>query len=371
MRHRDDDLARFRDDPLVQALTAPGSESELAGEAAVRAAFRESVPARGQHRLAARVGAGGTVIAVAVALSGGVAAAYTAAWPDSVQRVLHDALGGVGVPAPDKPPRPTPGGGAAVAPVPAAAPAISSTPTPPPRTSLSPLASAAGAAATGTSTTPPASATSIAVGTTSPSPSATGAGRSRPVAGAQVGISVSAERVPAGSGVSVDGVLTAPDGTPIAGKRVVLFVRLAGSPGWRRVDVGTTANDGKVSFDVPAVDHNTRFVLRAGHRVRSSVARVVVVPVITVQVAGTAPGAQSTTVTVTVSGADAGDIVVLHRAGVRTSSQQGRLDGSLTASFTVPVSQTRELHYRVVIGRTASHAAHALAFYVPPSGSSG
>ena len=66
------------------------------------AAFRAAVPTRSRRRSLGRLGVGGVTLGVAVALSGGVAAAYTASLPAPVQQFAHDIttwLGPVKVPA--------------------------------------------------------------------------------------------------------------------------------------------------------------------------------------------------------------------------------------------------------------------------------
>ena len=96
-----DDLAPWADDDLVRALRAPGTATELAEQEQYVGAFREagrstvrSLP----RRAAGRLGAGGTAVVVTVALTSGVAAAYTGNLPDPVQQVAHSVIG---APAPD------------------------------------------------------------------------------------------------------------------------------------------------------------------------------------------------------------------------------------------------------------------------------
>ena len=96
-----DDLAPWADDDLVRALRAPGTATELADQERYVAAFRET---RGStvrslpRRAAGRLGAGGTAVVVTVALTSGVAAAYTGRLPDPVQQIAHSVIG---APAPD------------------------------------------------------------------------------------------------------------------------------------------------------------------------------------------------------------------------------------------------------------------------------
>jgi hypothetical protein len=100
---------------LLAAASAPPRRPELAGERAAVAAFRRecgarpAAPARPlavrsrprRHRVAV------AALSVVAALVGGTAyAAGTNRLPDPVQRRLHEALSGVGVPAPSPSPSP-------------------------------------------------------------------------------------------------------------------------------------------------------------------------------------------------------------------------------------------------------------------------
>lgn len=376
MRHHDDDLSPFRDDPVVQALTGPATEAELAGEADAVAAYRDAVPASAQRRRsAARVATGSAVAVVTLAVSGGVAAAYTASFPDSWQQKLHTEFHAIGVPAPkhhkSTPPRPTSPAVAAPAPslTPVPAPPHTGAGTPQPRSTPTTVSSSA--------TTPsPASTPSLPVAIPTPTvsspetptPTPTPTESRPPVAGGQIQISVApGTRVAVGTQLTVSGKLTAADGTAIANRRVVLVDRVVGETGRQRVGSARTDASGEVTISGPSVQRNLRLLLRAGRGVRSQVERVVVVPLIHVEVPATPAGATAVTVSVAVSGAQAGDVVILRGPGAR-DGRRGTLDGSLATTFTVPVSQTSALHYRVFVPRTNAHAAHALAFYVPASG---
>src|SRR5690349_886758 len=96
-----DDLAGWADDDLVRALRAPGTAAELADQeqyvAAFRGAHRSNVRSL-PRRAAGRLGAGGTAVVITVALSSGVAAAYTGHLPDPVQQIAHSVIG---APAPE------------------------------------------------------------------------------------------------------------------------------------------------------------------------------------------------------------------------------------------------------------------------------
>ncbi|MGN6472588.1 MAG: hypothetical protein ACTHK4_02930 [Mycobacteriales bacterium] len=376
MRHRDDDLSPFRDDPVFNALTGPATEAELAGEAEAVSAFHAAVPVRRRRRSAARVAAGSSAAVVALGLSGGVAAAYTAELPHSWQTSLHKHLPALDIPAPHKS-KPHPPAALATPP-PSVAPVTPATPTTAPtgggtpkphHTSTSQPSPKVSPTATPSVAVVVPSSSSSSSPTATPSPTATQT--QPPVAGASLTMSISpGNRVTVGTSLTVNGKLVADDGSAIANHRVVLAQRIVGQSGWQRVGGPLrTSSSGEVSFSVPSLQRNVRLVMRAHRHLRSTVQEVVVVPVIHVQVAPSAAGASSTTVSVSVTGGEPGDVVVVRQIGVRGRGQQATLDGSGSATFTVPVSQTRAIHYRVGVRRTTAHSAHSLPFYVPPSGS--
>ncbi|HVT64598.1 MAG TPA: hypothetical protein VHD81_05550 [Mycobacteriales bacterium] len=374
MRHRDDDLSPFREDPVVKALTAPATEAELAHEPDALAAFRGASPVPPQRRRsAARVATGTTVAVLTLAVSGGVAAAYTANLPDSWQQKVYKQFHSIGVPAPKHHTT----SATTSAPPTIAAPAPSTVTTP------SPSSTRAGTPKpTKTPTTEPSATTSpqptsslpVTVPTpaetapTSPTTSPTASEAPAPAPGGQLQIRVSpGNRVSAGTQLTVAGKLTAPDGTPVAGRRVALVERVAGAPGRQRLATGVTAANGEVTITGPSAERNLRLVLRAGHHVRSEVQRIVVIPTLNIQVPSTPPGATAVTVTIMVSGGQAGDVVVVRGPGAR-DGRRATIDSSLRTTFTLPVSQTQSLHYRAIVHRTRVHAGHSLAFYVPASG---
>ena len=91
---------------LARALRAPGTATELQDEERYLAMFREAngappPPVRSLPRRVGRLGAGGTAVVVTVALTSGVAAAYTGHLPDPVQELAHSVIG---APAPDSGP---------------------------------------------------------------------------------------------------------------------------------------------------------------------------------------------------------------------------------------------------------------------------
>jgi hypothetical protein len=383
----DDDLEMWDDDPLVRALRAPGTPAELAGEDGALAAFRSAVPNRSRRRLARRMGTGAGTFAVAVALSGGVAAAYSHALPDPVQRVAHSWFGGIGVGAPRAPhaltaghvrrPHPTHGPGSPVAPNPtgttapsvpspthrpaAAAHAASSRPSRPgAHPTAHPVRSVAPKAPAG-----PAPVTSP-VASPKPTPSASSPGQSR-LRPSAVTAAVSAQRISPASSVTMSGRLTTNSGAAVPGRRVVAQSRPAGQhQGWSVVGSARTDASGEVTIDVPAVGRTTRLRLKASHRVHSSVATVVVVPTVSASVSR---DGDRYDVTVTSDGLQPGDqIVVVRGLGRhRTVVERLAVDGSGSTSFSVAVPRKRNVTFRVHTPRTSSHAAAKTSF-VAPSG---
>lgn len=378
MRHQDDDLSPFREDPVVEALTAPPTPGELAGEADAVAAYREAVsvtvPAQ-RRRSVARVATGGTVAVLVLGLSGGVAAAYTNNLPDSWQETVYKQFHSIGVPAPSHHKTST----ATVAPTtaPTPVPSVASTPTPThdggtptPQTSPSPSTSHSPAAPTPTASVPVVIPTpTVSTSTTaSPTPTQTSSATPPPppVRRGELQIHVSSNRIVAGTAVTVSGRLTDIDGNPIANRRVVLIERIMGEPGRNRIGSSLTSSDGQVAIAGPNAQRNLRLLLRSG-RIHSPVQRIVVTPILHVEVPAAPAGATTVTVAVSVGGAQPGDVVVIRGAGAR-DGRRATLDDTLQATFTLPVSQSQALHYRAAIKRTKSHAAHSLPFYVPANG---
>jgi hypothetical protein len=393
MRRREDDLSAWADDPIVRALTAPGTPEELAGESAAMAAFRStSRPSR--RRFASRFGAGGATFAVAVALSGGVAAAYGHALPAPIQRVAHGILGPVGVPGPSATglgasarhhhhdatpaaaPAPTatpPGAGStpgATAPPralgapgdhgkqEAAAPGVTTSPQrapgpgqaqddPPPAASVgdAPPASAA-------PTPPPAS--------PAPTPTPTRSPKAKPAA---VTISVAARRVANGSGDSVTGRLTTSSGDPVAHHTVWLAQRLTGQQRWTRVGSGRSDQDGLVTIAVPAVTHNVFLRLRAAGGPHTSGVKVVELPGMSVS---TSHNGDQVDATVIADGAQVGDTLAVqrHHQGQWQQVREVTIGDNGSASFSVPAPRRAKakVAYRVILRATRAHGWAATRF---------
>jgi hypothetical protein len=376
----DDDLEMWDDDPLIRALRAPGSSAELAGEDEALAAFRAAVPRRSRHRLARRMGTGAGTLAVAVALSGGVAAAYTHTLPDPVQRVAHSWFGdiGVGAPtaagaAPTHHNRPHSGHdpGSQVAPVagrttapttqtsganPATSPGASSRPaiksTPPP----------AGQPSRSAQPTAPAEPTAV----TSPKPSPTPSKPTRPrLVPAAVSGSVSAGRVPAQASVTLSGRLTTRSGAAVPDRRVIAQWRPAGQhQRWSPIGSARTDSSGNVAFSTPALSRTTHLRLKAPHRVHSLVSTVIVVPTVEASISR---NGKSYEVTITSSGLQPGDTVVVARRlrGHHTVVGRVGVDGSGTARLSIAVPKRKNVTFHVLTRRTPSHAAAATTFVAP------
>jgi hypothetical protein len=174
--------------------------------------------------------------------------------------------------------------------------------------------------------------------------------------------------VPSDAPITISGTLTDATGTPVSSREIALVEHLVGEPGWSKVpgDEATTGADGQVSFTVPGLNHTARFALHAGGHVHSNVIRVAVDPTITAVVATPAVDASETTVTVTVVGAEPGDLVILAREGRHRMTRTAGLSTTGEATFTVPVPQRHDVAYRVVVHHTDAHTAKVVVIRVSP-----
>jgi hypothetical protein len=372
-----DDRAGWAEDDLIRALRAPGTTTELADEERYVAAFRESRPRTGirslPRRAAGRLGAGGTAVVVTVALTSGVAAAYTGNLPDPVQRVVHSVLGPIGAPAPraDGPahvvptdPRTQDGsGGSPTTPgaTPTSSPRVPSSTTTPgaPTGSPTPGSHDSRHPAGGPSGGPPPT-TSPTSGPTSPGSTPT------PVASAASGMTIAGtgHRAGVGQAVTLSGVVTAADGSPLPDHPVVLQVR--GPRRWRAVGEVTSDASGTVSLVTPPLQRSTRFRLHADHGVHSAPWPVRMVPSLstTVDVGGSV-----TTIVGTCQGCRGGDSVQLYRWVDHQPQlvRRGRLDptGAIQVQIATPQRRTG---YAVRLLATRRHtAAHARITVIPPA----
>jgi hypothetical protein len=369
----DDDLTPWQDEPVLRALTGPGSDDELAGEAEALAAFRAAVPVRSRRRLARRLGVGGSTVAVAIVFSGGVAAAYTASLPTSVQRFAHEAttwLGAIKVPAPTAHKAKQAGGqhvasAVTAAPTPASTiPASVPTSSPAPKRSVATHHQAKPAHRAHTSPSPSASVTPPPVTTPTPTPTPTPTESSTPVPGS-VTISLSGTTVSVGGDVTVYGHLATSAGEPIAGQQVWLLERTADQPGPMQVASGSTGADGSVTLTSPPLSHTARLRLVTGTKARSAAIAVVVRPTISATVT---PQGASTSIRVNTNGADPGDTVAIE---IRAASgwqdvAANQVDSSGGATFGVSTPSRRADRYRAILTRTKGHGSAVTRFRVPP-----
>lgn len=382
----DDDLTPFENDPVVQALTGPGTPDELSGEAAALAAFRTTSGSKPHRRFAARIGTGGAIVIAAIALSGGVAAAaYSNALPAPVQDFAHDVAGPLGIPAhlPSHHANVATGGVGGPTPrtslptagessgVPTLAPMTSpsSSASAPPTahhqvgrsTKPSPSASADSSPSpvTTPSSTPTATPTSTPTDSTTPGPTPTVG------AAAALSISVSQTRVPANAGVDVIGALTDASGQPVADHHIAIFARVSGGSA-ELLSSGQTAADGSVQFQTQGLTATAQLVLRAGGGVHSAAVRIVVVPTMS---AAVTQGSAQDDVSISTQGAQPGDALTVYekeKAGwVAIASPT--LDGSGLASFSVTPAPKRVVRYRVVLPATHEHAGCSVAFVTQPA----
>ncbi len=377
MSEHDDDLARWADDDLVRALRAPGTAAELADQEQYVAAFREARGASPKvrslpRRAAGRLGAGGTAVVVTVALTSGVAAAYTGHLPDPVQQIAHSVIG---APAPD--------------------PATTRTDAGPPKPGqvLAPLASGSTATAdpSGGTTAPTSTSTSSPTPTPTSGSSVPHAGTSSPgrpgatsgpsddpssttsppaaTGGTPGGLAAAGltHRVGVGETITLSSILTATDGTALPDHPVVLQVR--GPRQWRRVAETTTDATGTASAVTPPLTRSARFRWHTDHHIHSTHWLVRVVPTVS---ATADVGGATTVVTGTTQGGRAGDrVLLLRRVGHHVSVvRRGVLDPSGSVSFPITTPARRSVFAVHLLPTRAHAAARARVRVVPPAAAS-
>ncbi len=346
-----DDLGEWAEDALVRALRAPGSPEELAREPEYAAAYREAVgaipaPIPLPRRAIRRLGAGGTAVVVAIALSGGAAAAaYTGSLPDPVQELAHTVIGAPAPEGPDTEQRPD------------AAPSRKDSPEGPspddPASPSTPTASAAPSAE-------PSAAPSSAPGPSSPGGPGGPGGPSRdpepsttpsdepsaapstppppPAPATSATISAAAHAVAYGGTVALSGQLTTAAGDPAAGVRVKLQVKRAAG-GWAPVTRTVTDQAGFVSAGSLPVTGLARYRWRsAGIHSRPWRLRIDATMAASADV-----GAEQTTIVGTAGGASPGDAVVLvtlvRRQPVVVGRGQVGGDGTVSFTFRTPAKK--------------------------------
>lgn len=244
-------------DHLIRALTADGRPDELADRDAALASFRAASqrgaadgvagPPRGKpfRGLNARL----TVIGAALAVAAGViAAAYTHALPEPVQEVAHSMFAPLGVPDGQQAPGTVPSSGS---------------------TGIT-IATSGGKPRT------------TAPGGTARTPSP------RPADEYVITVAASRTRVAADGRVILTGWVT-DHGRALAGVRVRLFERLAGSTQFELVGTGVTGPLGGFKLPSPPLTATTIFRVLGPAGVHSAAVRVAVAsPKITARTAGAA-----------------------------------------------------------------------------------
>ncbi len=350
-----DDLARWADDDLVRALRAPGTATELADEERYVASYRDTAGSRVRSltRRAGRLGAGGTAVVVTVAITSGVAAAYTGHLPDPVQQIAHSVIG---APAPDHEnglrTTTSPPGHGAVAPPSASGPGAT--------TSAAPGSTPSGGTATD-GPVPGKPGGSPAAGSDRPSAGATstpGAGGSA----AGMTMSAPAHRVGFGQTLTFTGLVTDASGVVLPDHATVLQVR--GARRWRDVVPTTSDGSGAVTASTPAITRSARFRWKADRGVSSEAWAVRMVPALTASVD---TGGSGTTIRVATQGTRAGDRVqVLRRTPTGPKRVgRGRLDSTGASGVTVRTPR-RSTSYAVVLLPTSRHAAARTRVDVAP-----
>ena len=362
-----DDLARWADDDLVRALRAPGTAAELAEEEQYVASFRE---ARGStstvrplpRRTIGRLGAGGTAVVMTVALTSGMAAAYTGHLPDPVQQIAHSVIGA---------PAPAEGSGRSGA-----------GPTRPGHvlTPAAPGSTATSAPADGSSAPPTSAPTGSASGrpTDGPSSSASGRPSSAPTddpsatssppatAGTPGGMTAGGPTHRAGVGevVTLSAILTTTDGVPLADYPVVLQVR--GPRRWHTVTETTTDAAGAASTVTPPLTRTARFRWHTDHHVHSARWLVQMVPTLT---ATADVGGATTVLSATTLGGRPGDAVqLLRRVGHSASVVRlGSLDANGSVAFPVDTPGRRAAYVVRLVPTRIHTAARARVVVVPPA----
>jgi hypothetical protein len=285
-------------DPLLRALTAPGTPEELAGEQAAVALFHAArrSPARPARRMIPSFGIAAAAAGLAAAaLAGG---AYSAVLPGPLQHMAHKVLAPIGVPDTGKPHTATPATAGSATPEPVASAA------PRPRSTLAPVQPALAVA------------------------------HSQILAGSTDRLTL---RVPAGPGV-----------------RVELLVRAAGTDRWHQVATAVTGRGGETTFVTRRLTRNTVFRVAVPGQPASVPVAVTVLPRLTFTVTGgSAPG--TATVTVSSHYADPGDLVMLQilvRGGWKTVAEQ-QLSLDRKAAFVIAAGGHGP--YRIDLPATATH----------------
>ncbi len=313
-------------------------------------------------RTIGRLGAGGTAVVLTVALTSGMAAAYTGHLPEPVQQIAHSMIGA---------PAPAPGAGRVEA-----APARHGHGASPGTTGPSGSATPSDGASTPAPSTPTRTGTDRPQPTAGASASANAGPSSAPsgdpsststpsaTAGTPGGMTAAGvtHRAGVGEAVSLSSILTTTEGVPLPDYPVVLQVRGPGR--WHPVARTTTDASGAATTVTPPLTRSAWFRWHAAHHIHSPRWLVQMVPTLSASVS--VSGA-TTVVSATSLGGFPGDRVQLVRrvdrraAGVRT----GTLDSNGSVSFTIP-TPGRRASYVVRLPRTPVHTGVRTSVVVVP-----
>jgi hypothetical protein len=347
--HEDDELMEGQ---LVRALLAPAAAHELAGEEVVLTAFRQAVAGGGRRRRTMRVATGASALVLAMAVTGGVAAAFPDTLPEPLQNAVHSVLGPVGVPAAPQAARPhrpravvaSPHRPRPQRPSPAAVPRA-----------VVPLRPSPGSSAVA----PPGAARPSPV--PSPTPSATPGPQPPPT------LSVAASRrvVPVHQGLEMRGAVSR-NGRGLADKVVYAAVYDAGGSAWRRVASGRTAADGTVSLHIGPLVRNGRVRLTS-QGVASSPISFTVVPRLSVTLTRTSAGDRYV-VDVGADGGEPGDTATLQRydGGNWVDVASHALSSEARTRYVIPAPSADPVGYRVRLAATRAHGPSGVRFTAQP-----
>lgn len=388
MPHRRDDLEPWRDAPLVQALTAPGTPEELGGEHDAMQMFRRFGT---RHlRMLRRLGTGGTALTIALVASGGVAAAaYSQSLPSPLQSAASSVFGWAGVQPPTlhiqrvaahrsthliagdartgtvQPPAGSP-------PPPAPLSSLSSPSPTAPRRHVRPASSprpspSATAATASASGSPSASASSPPADSSSPAPtpSDSSTATSPPPAPqpATMTAVVDETRIPYNGNVQLTGQLLDADGNPVPHHRASLWERKPGA-GWKLLAYLESDDNGEVQASVGPITTDIGLALRCAH-LHSDGFRIVMLPLLSASVVSDSSSGTDT-LSISAQGAQAGDpVTVLRRVdGSWQAVGHVTLDGDGYASYTRPQPK-HDVVLRLVLPADEEHGAATTKVVLP------
>ena len=146
--------------------------------------------------------------------------------------------------------------------------------------------------------------------------------------------------------------MTAADGTPVPGARVALQTR-SSTQGWTQVATARSGDDGSVAMSTGPVQRSSQVRLTS-QGVRSASVSLVVQPSLS---ASSETTVDTATVTVSASGGQSGDQVVLltRRDGQLVQEATGRLDGSGRVRLSVAAPLADRTYVVRLVG-TQDHA---------------